>query len=137
MSLELGVGNGNQARVWLDEFLRLDRERGQRLLPPAPLPDGRLLAARARPRARERQAPRASASAASSSTRPADRNARLSALQGLLVYISNVYDNLPTDEIVRIGGHLYQVEVRAYLPTAEGDAIATGAQSDGRRDLRS
>src|SRR5262249_44694224 len=24
--LELGVGNGNQARVWLDEFLRLDRE---------------------------------------------------------------------------------------------------------------
>src|SRR6185503_11498968 len=26
--LELGVGNGNQARVWLDEFQRLDRERG-------------------------------------------------------------------------------------------------------------
>ena len=24
--LELGVGNGNQARVWLDEFKRLDRE---------------------------------------------------------------------------------------------------------------
>jgi len=26
--LELGVVNGNQARVWLDEFLRMDRERG-------------------------------------------------------------------------------------------------------------
>ena len=26
--LELGVGNGSQARVWLDEFVRLDRERG-------------------------------------------------------------------------------------------------------------
>src|SRR5205823_5226231 len=26
--LELGVGNGVQAKVWLDEFLRLDRERG-------------------------------------------------------------------------------------------------------------
>ncbi|MBA2449162.1 MAG: hypothetical protein H0V51_14175, partial [Chloroflexi bacterium] len=27
--LELGVGNGNQARIWLDEFLRLDRELGR------------------------------------------------------------------------------------------------------------
>ena len=26
--LELGVGNGNQAKVWLDEFVRLDREHG-------------------------------------------------------------------------------------------------------------
>ena len=36
--------------------------------------------------------------------------------KAFLVYISNVYDNLPTDEIVRIGGHLFQVETRAYLP---------------------
>jgi hypothetical protein len=28
--LELGVGNGNQAKVWLDEFVRLDREHGSR-----------------------------------------------------------------------------------------------------------
>ena len=27
--LELGVGNGNQARVWLDEFVELDREHGR------------------------------------------------------------------------------------------------------------
>jgi hypothetical protein len=27
--LELGVGNGNQARVWLDEFRRLDHEMGR------------------------------------------------------------------------------------------------------------
>ena len=26
--LELGVGNGNQARTWLDEFLQLDRGTG-------------------------------------------------------------------------------------------------------------
>jgi hypothetical protein len=36
--------------------------------------------------------------------------------KAFLVYISNVYDNLPTDEVVRIGGHMYQVEVRAYIP---------------------
>ena len=35
--------------------------------------------------------------------------------KAFLVYISNVYDNLPTDEIVRIGGHLFQVETRAVL----------------------
>ena len=27
--LELGVGNGNQARTWLDEFLQLDRRHGR------------------------------------------------------------------------------------------------------------
>ena len=40
--------------------------------------------------------------------------------KAFLVYISNVYDNLPTDEIVRIGGHLYQVEVRAVHPAGTG-----------------
>jgi hypothetical protein len=37
------------------------------------------------------------------------------------VYISNVYDNLPTDELARIDGRLYQVETRAYL--ARTDAV--------------
>src|SRR5205085_7547955 len=44
--------------------------------------------------------------------------------KAFLVYISNVYDNLPTDEIARIGGHLYQVQVRAGLSTAVADEIA-------------
>ena len=37
-----------------------------------------------------------------------------------LVYISNVYDNLPTDEVARIDGRSYLVETRAYLPGAGG-----------------
>ena len=40
--------------------------------------------------------------------------------KAFLVYISNVYDNLPTDEVVRIGGHLFQVEVRAYIAAGAG-----------------
>jgi hypothetical protein len=45
-------------------------------------------------------------------------SATLGFLRGkaFLIYISNVYDNLPTDEIVRIGGHLFRVDVRAYIP---------------------
>jgi hypothetical protein len=34
-----------------------------------------------------------------------------------------VYDNLPTDEIARIDGHLYQVETRAFLSDAAAAAI--------------
>ena len=47
-------------------------------------------------------------------------------LQGkaFLVYLSNVYDTLPGDEIARIGGRPYLVEVRAYLPGADARRIA-------------
>jgi len=48
--------------------------------------------------------------------------------KAFLVYISNVYDNLPTDEVARFGGHLFQVEIRAYLP---GSAAAEIASSIG------
>jgi hypothetical protein len=41
-----------------------------------------------------------------------------------LVYISNVYDNLPTDEVAQIGGHTYTVQSRAYLPTEEAVGLA-------------
>ncbi|MGH3773547.1 MAG: hypothetical protein ACRDRW_19500 [Pseudonocardiaceae bacterium] len=33
-----------------------------------------------------------------------------------LVYISNAYDNLPTDEVAQLGGRTYIVQTRAYLP---------------------
>src|SRR5258708_1031145 len=44
--------------------------------------------------------------------------------KAFLVYISNVYDNLPTDEVASIRGRNYLVEVRSYLPAADADAIA-------------
>jgi hypothetical protein len=45
--------------------------------------------------------------------------------KAFLIYISNVYDNLPTDEIVRIGGQLYSVEVRGYLPPEDVEKIGS------------
>ena len=44
--------------------------------------------------------------------------------KAFLIYISNVYDNLPTDEIVRIGGQVFRVMVRAYLPAQNAAEIA-------------
>jgi hypothetical protein len=44
--------------------------------------------------------------------------------KAFLVYISNVYDNLPTDEVARIGGRTYLVETQAFLADADADVIA-------------
>ncbi len=42
----------------------------------------------------------------------------------LYIHLTNVYDNLPTDELVTRDGRLYFVEVRSYLPAAEASRIA-------------
>jgi hypothetical protein len=122
--LELGVGNGNQAKVWLDEFRRMDAERGtehyRRLhylmcdYSPYVLDMARETVAGHRDRV---------SSFVLDATRPL---AALSFLQYkvFLVYISNVYDNLPTDEVARLGGRTYLTEVRAYLPRDAAERLA-------------
>jgi hypothetical protein len=40
------------------------------------------------------------------------------------ISLSNTYDNLPTDEIVRIAGHLFLVETRAYIGEADAAQIS-------------
>ena len=40
----------------------------------------------------------------------------------MYVHLTNVYDNLPFDDLVRRDGKLYLVEVRAYL---NGPAVST------------
>jgi hypothetical protein len=112
----LGVSNGSQAKTWLDEFVALDSDHGadyyRRLhylmcdYSPCVLELAR--------------------------TAVADHAQHVSSFvlgflryKVFLVYISNVYDNLPTDEVAQIGGHTYIVQTRAYLPR---DAAAEVAQ---------
>lgn len=122
--IELGVGNGSQARVWLDEFLRLDRERGsdyyRRLhyLMGDYSPHVLELARKAVRHHGERVN-----GLVLDAMHPTETLGFLR-YKAFLVYISNVYDNLPTDEIVSLGGHLYRVEVRAYLPSDRADEVA-------------
>jgi hypothetical protein len=135
--LELGVGNGNQARVWLDEFLRLDRELGRdyyrrlHYLMGDYSPHVLELA-----RENVRHHGERLSCLVLDATRPTETLGFLR-YKAFLVYISNVYDNLPTDEVVRLGGHLFQVELRAFLPgpaasrIAEGLGIAPDAPSAG------
>jgi hypothetical protein len=128
--LELGVGNGNQARVWLDEFARLDRERGsdyyRRL---------NYLMADYSPHVLDRARSALLDHAERISTLVLDAVHPTQTLAFLrykvsLVYISNVYDNLPTDEVARIGGHLYQVQVRAFLPMQSAQRIGAKLNLD-------
>src|SRR5262249_26586970 len=45
----------------------------------------------------------------------------------LSIHLTNVYDNLPHDELVRRDGRLYLVEARAYLRREDADRLATAA----------
>jgi hypothetical protein len=122
--VELGVGNGNQAKVWLDEFVALSaahrRDYYRRL---------QYMMGDYSPHVLERAMKTVAHhgdhvnALVVDATRPATS---LGFLRGkvFLAYISNVYDNLPCDELARIGGRNYQVEVRAYLSAAEAARIA-------------
>ena len=123
--VELGVGNGNQARTWLDMFAELDRSHGRDYYRRLHYLMGDYSAHvldRARHTVRE-HASRVSALVLDA-TRPQLTLGFLAAGQAFLVYISNVYDNLPTDEVASIQGRPYLVEVRAYLPDDDAAAIA-------------
>jgi hypothetical protein len=52
--------------------------------------------------------------------------------KAFLVYISNVYDNLPTDELACIHGRTYQVETQAFLTDDDASQITDrfGATKD-------
>jgi hypothetical protein len=122
--LELGVGNGNQARTWLDEFVQLDLRHGRDYYRRLRYLMGDY-SAHVLDRARQAVAhhgERVSALVVEA-TRPVVTLGFL-AQKAFLVYISNVYDNLPTDEVARIGGHVYLVQTRAFISDDDADRIA-------------
>lgn len=121
--LEIGVGTGLRAALWLDRFQALDEERGTGYYPrlrfllgdySAPALD-RAAAAVARHR-----------DLASLVVLDALNPLRTLAFlryKVLFVHLTNVYDNLPADELVRRDGRLYLVEARAYVPAADRDRL--------------
>lgn len=113
--VELGVGNGSQARTWLDEFAELDRRHGsdyyRRLHYLMCDYSEHVLGL-----AREAVADHADhvSSFVLDATEPTTALGFLR-YKVFLVYISNVYDNLPTEEVAQIGADVYRVQTRAYL----------------------
>jgi hypothetical protein len=127
--LEIGVGNGNQAAVFLDELRRLDRERGRGYYRRLHYLMGDY-SPHVLDLARKSVAHHAEhiSSLVLDALRPTETLGFLR-YKAFLVYISNVYDNLPTDEIVRIGGHLFQVHTRAVFSRAAAESLAASVNA--------
>jgi hypothetical protein len=121
--LELGVGNGGQARTWLDEFTELDRRHGRDYYRRLHYLMGDY-SAHVLDRAREEVAHHGNhvSGLVLEATRLSGSVGFLAG-KAFLVYISNVYDNLPTDEVAAIRGRVYLVQVRSFLGGAAADKI--------------
>ena len=122
--VELGVGNGGQAKVFLDEFRSLDHAHGRdyyRRLHYLMCDYSQHVLNLARETVAD-HAERVS-SFVLDATRP---RISLGFLQYkvFLVYISNVYDNLPTDEVAHLASRTYRVQTRAYLLGREAEELA-------------
>jgi hypothetical protein len=125
--VELGVGNGSQAATFLDTFREMDsgegdRDRGyyRRL---------HYLMCDYSPHVLELARAAVASHAEHVSSFVLDAVHPTTALGFLrfkvfLVYVSNVYDNLPTDELASIAGREYVVQTRAYLPAEVAVEIA-------------
>ena len=122
--VELGVGNGHQAKVWLDELRAMDAERGSgyyRRLHYLMCDYSPHVLELARATVND-HAGRVSA-VALDARQPAVALGFLK-FKVFLVYVSNVYDNLPTDEVARIGGAAHLIESRAHIPGDAATALA-------------
>ena len=123
--LEFGVGDGQQARVWLDEFAKACQTRGRDYLTRV-----RYLMADYSPHVLERAMQRVKAYSSLTDCLELDfRNPihGLAHLRGrvLFAHTCNLYDNLPTDELMRVGDRAYEPLVRASITPAEIEELSS------------
>jgi hypothetical protein len=121
--LEIGVGSGSRCAQWLDQFQAADHKRGTEFYPLIRFHMGDYsndTLDKARPAvARHIEQCRFI---------PMDAMNPIRALpqlrhKVLQVHLTNVYDNLPDEEVVRRDGKLYFVQVRAYVPMADAQRL--------------
>jgi hypothetical protein len=121
--LEIGVGMGKRSGLWLDRFHALDQERGTNYYPRVRFLLGDYSLATLE---RSRQAVQKHIDLCSFVVLDAlnpMKNLAFLRHKILHIHATNVYDNLPNEEVARRDGRLYLVQVRAYLPMAEAERI--------------
>jgi len=124
-ALEIGVGSGARASAWMDGFKAYDEAQGTNYY--AKL---QFILGDYSPDTLERALAALSRHAGHVSAAPLDALNPLKALSArrfkiMYVHLTNVYDNLPFDDLVRRDGKLYLVEVRAYLSAAAADSLTS------------
>lgn len=122
--LEIGVGMGTRARMWLDSFAAMDRERGTSFYPRLRFLLGDYsLSTLERSRATVKEHLELCSSIALDALDPIKT---LSFLRHKILYVhsTNTYDNLPDEEVVWRGNRIYWVWARAYLTGEDAARIA-------------
>ena len=125
VGLEIGVGSGVRAAAFLDQFKVLDAERGTDFY-------SRLhfILGDYSPTTLERALTMCRRHEGHASATSLDALNPYKALTShrfkiLYVHLTNVYDNLPFDDLIRRDGKLYLVEVRSYLNGTLLDRLTT------------
>lgn len=122
--LEIGVGMGTRAQMWLDRFSEFDRERGTNFYPLLRFLLGDYsLSTLERSRASVKKHLELCSSIALDALDPIKT---LSFLRHKILYIhsTNTYDNLPDEEVVWRGNRIYWIWARAYLTREDAARIA-------------
>ena len=117
--LEIGVGTGERASRWLDGFKLLDCEKGTDYYSKLRFLAGDYSVATLHRVMDSLQAHRELSSFVEVDAMNPFKSLSHLRYKVMLITLSNVYDNLPTDELVLRDGKLFFIEVRAYVPTAE------------------
>lgn len=122
--LEFGIGDGRQAEVWLEQFARVCADRGRNYLSRV-----RYLMADYSPHSLERASQRLVRYGELVGFLELDFRNPIHGLghlrnSVLLAHTSNLYDNLPTDEIMRVGEHAYEPLVRASITPHEIEELS-------------
>jgi hypothetical protein len=126
--LEFGVGDGQQAKVWLDQFADACESRDRPYLRRI-----RYLMADYSPYVLQRASERVAGYADLVDCLELDFRNPIHGLaelrsKVLFAHACNLYDNLPTDELMRVGDHAYEPLVRASITPGE---IAVLSDSHG------
>jgi hypothetical protein len=122
--LEIGVGTGMRCSLWLNKFRELDKQRESNYYPKL-----RVLLGDYSLATLDMSKPAVKEHADLCSFLVLDAIDPLKTLSFLRhkilhVHLTNVYDNLPDEEVVRRDGRIYFVQVRAFLPMADAMRIS-------------
>jgi len=123
VALEIGGGSGMRAKAWLDGFKALDEQSGTGYY--AKL---KFILGDYSPATLERALKAVQGHAGRVCGVPMDALNPFKSLQAMrfkvmYVHLTNVYDNLPFDELVRRDGRHYIVETRGYIPSADVEQL--------------
>lgn len=122
--MEIGVGMGTRCGLWLERFRALDQGRGTNYYPRLKFLLGDYSLAtleRSRPAVQEHL--QLCSFVVLDALNPL-KNLAFLRHKILHIHLTNVYDNLPDEEFARRDGHLYAVQVRAYIPPADARRIS-------------